>query len=77
MPDAPRYDGVYSLCLIWAYILIYCLSQEFSYVSDPSGGNICFFQVGDAADCTSFALQIKLMDRLLSYKLCSEQRPQG
>lgn len=29
---------------------------------------------GDAADCTSFALQIKLMGSLLSYKLCSEQR---
>lgn len=32
---------------------------------------------GDAADCTSFSLQIKLMGSLLSYKLCSKQRPLG
>lgn len=32
---------------------------------------------GDAADCTSFSLQLKPMGSLLSYKLCSEQRPQG
>lgn len=56
------------------------VSQSSHTGVNPAGGGQCLClpgRTGDAADCTSFALQIKLMGSLLHYKLCREQRPQG